>query len=100
MKKPAKPEVREKDFQHPVDMKEELGMFDHPRNVQRLLYGFFSCVVALLAIDLFYHKHAVYPWEGYFGFYSVFGFVACVVLVLVAKYILRPLVMRKEDYYD
>ena len=25
---------------------------------------------------------------------------ACVLLVLVAKYVLRPLVMRDEDYYD
>ena len=100
MKKPAKPEVREEDFQHPVDMQEELAMFDHPQNVKRLLYGFFTCVVLLLGIDLFYHKHAIFPWEEFFGFYSVYGFVACVVLVLVAKYILRPLVMRKEEYYD
>ena len=35
-----------------------------------------------------------------FGFYAVYGFVACVVLVLVAKYILRPMVIRKEDYYE
>ena len=40
------------------------------------------------------------PARRWFGFYAVFGFVACVVLVLVAKYILRPLVMRKENYYD
>ena len=33
-------------------------------------------------------------------FYAVYGFVACVLLVLVAKYILRPLVKRGEDYYD
>jgi hypothetical protein len=57
-------------------------------------------VVLLLAIDFFHHKHAIFPWEEFFGFYSIYGFVACVVLVLVAKYILRPMVMRKEDYYD
>lgn len=79
---------------------EKSGMFDNPRNVQRLLYGFYGCVVILLLVDLFYHKHAIFPWEGKFGFYAIYGFVACVILVLVAKYILRPLVMRKEDYYD
>ena len=84
----------------PIDMKEELRMFDKPQNVKRLLIVFFTLTGAVLAIDLVYHKHAIFPWEGYFGFYAVYGFVACVVLVLVAKYILRPLVMRKENYYD
>ncbi|ALC14978.1 MAG TPA: hypothetical protein VGA43_04520 [Deferrimonas sp.] len=94
------PPVREEDFQHPVDIDEELGLFDHPKNVKRLLFGFFTCVALLLMVDFFFHKHTLFPWEGAFGFYAVYGFVACVVLVLVAKYILRPLVMRKEDYYD
>ena len=53
-----------------------------------------------LAIDIFYHKHGIFTWESFFGFYSVYGFVACVILVIVAKYVLRPLVMRKEDYYN
>jgi hypothetical protein len=81
-------------------MNEELGMFDKPQNVKRLLYIFYTCVILLLVTDLFYHKHAIFAWEGYFGFYSVYGFVACVILVILAKYVLRPLVMRKEDYYD
>jgi hypothetical protein len=61
---------------------------------------FFTLTGAVLAIDLFYHKHTIFAWEEYFGFYAVYGFVACVVLVIVSKFILRPLVMRKEDYYD
>lgn len=87
-------------MKHPIDMKEELRMFDKPQNVKRLLITFFTLTAVMLGIDLFYHKHAIFPWEEYFGFYAVYGFVACVILVVVAKYILRPLVMRKEDYYD
>lgn len=87
-------------MKQPVDIEEELALFDKPQNVKRLLYGFYACVVLLVSVDLFYHKHTIFPWEGYFGFYAVFGFVACVILVIVAKYVLRPLVMRKEDYYD
>ena len=37
---------------------------------------------------------------GNVGFYAVFGFVACVALVLAAKHVLRPIIMRGEDYYD
>lgn len=83
-----------------VEIEEELAMFDKPQNVKRLLIVFFISVVLLLLVDLVYHRHTVFPWEGWFGFYAVFGFVACVVLVIVAKYVLRPMVMRDEDYYD
>jgi hypothetical protein len=84
-------------------------MFDNPRNVKRLLTIFFSSVIILLIIDVIYiflsnkhviERHVSYRWEEYFGFYAIFGFVACVILVLVSKYILRPLVKREEDYYD
>lgn len=82
----------------PKDEKEYL--FDNPRNVNRLLGAFFSSLAVLLIIEVFVHKHAHFPWEEWPEFYCVYGFVACVVLVIVAKYILRPLVMRREDYYD
>ena len=84
----------------PIDIDEELRMFDKPENVKRLLIIFFISSVLVLLIDLVYHRHSVFAWEDYFGFYAVFGFVACVVLVIVSKYILRPLTMRKEEYYD
>ncbi len=41
----------------------------------------------------------IHPWEAGFGFYAVFGFVACVILVLFAKE-MRKVLMRKGDHYD
>lgn len=79
---------------------EKKYLFDNPRNVNRLLAIFFSSLVVLLIIEIFVHKHPHFACEGWPEFYCVYGFVACVVLVIVAKYILRPLVMRREDYYD
>lgn len=65
---------------------------------------FVVCVILILLDFLFFSesfdKHAIFEWENWPGFYAVYGFVACVLLVLVSKYILRPLVMRDEDYYD
>jgi hypothetical protein len=75
-------------------------LFDSPRNVKILLRTFFSVLVLLLVLEMFVTKDPHFAWEGWPGFYCVYGFVACVVLVIVAKYILRPLVMRREDYYD
>ena len=39
------------------------------------------------------------PSNIVYGFYGIFGFVACVALVLIAKQ-LRRVLMRPEDYYD
>lgn len=75
-------------------------LFDNPRNVKILLGCFYGSLVILLIIELFLHKHPHFGWEAWPEFYAVYGFVACVVLVVVAKYILRPLVKRREDYYD
>lgn len=80
--------------------KEKEYIFDKPKNVKRLLGIFYGILVLLLIGDFFVHKHAVFPWEEWPEFYAIYGFVACTVLVLAAKYILRPLVKRREDYYD
>jgi len=88
-----------------MDMKEKTRgekeyLFDKPKNVNILLGCFFSSLVVLLIFELFVHKHPHFPWEEWLEFYAVYGFVACVALVVAAKYILRPLVKRREDYYD
>ena len=75
-------------------------LFDKPGNVKKLFRFYYAALVLLLITELPLHKHSYFPWEDRFAFYAVFGFVACVALVLAAKYILRPLVKRKEDYYD
>jgi hypothetical protein len=41
----------------------------------------------------------VFPVEDLFAWYALYGFVACVSLVLLAK-VLRVLIHRPEDYYD
>ena len=79
---------------------EKKYIFDNKKNVQRVLYGLFCTLILLLALEPFVHKHSYFAWEKWFGFYAIYGFVACVLLVLAAKYILRPLVKREEDFYD
>lgn len=75
-------------------------LFDNPRNVKILLGCFYASLLVLLIIEVFVRKHPHFAWEAWPEFYAVYGLVACVVLVVAAKYILRPLVKRREDYYD
>jgi hypothetical protein len=72
---------------------------DEPRNVTRLYRGLWGIGILLVLLDLAVHRHAEAGFDGLFGFYSLYGFVACVALVLAAK-LLRRVVMRPEDYYD
>ena len=76
------------------------------RAVLRVLFT--VCAVALLidGVDFVVEamgggdlRHAERSWEGWPGFYPIYGFVACVLLVLIAKE-LRKILMRDEDYYD
>ena len=74
-------------------------LFDNPRNVRRVVRGLILACAVLFGLDAVLHRHVSHPWEGFFGFYALYGFVACVLLVLLAKE-MRRLVMREEDYYD
>ena len=83
-----------------VDRREEKQhLFDDPRNVARLLRVFYVICALLFLLDFVLHRHVQLAWEDLAGFYPVFGFVACVALVLIAKQ-MRKVLMRDEDYYD
>lgn len=72
---------------------------DQPANVTKLYRGLWAVGIALVLLDLVIHRHAEAGFDAWFGFYGLYGFVACVALVLAAK-LLRRAVMRPEDYYD
>lgn len=44
-------------------------------------------------------EHAHTKAEHMFGFWSVFGFIACLLIVFVAKGYGRLGIMKREDYY-
>jgi hypothetical protein len=72
---------------------------DDSRNVTRIFWSVWIVCGLLFVADAFYDKHPHFTAEGWFGFYGIFGFVACVGLVLAAK-ALRVILKRPEDYYD
>ncbi|MDH3666320.1 MAG: hypothetical protein OEN23_05260 [Paracoccaceae bacterium] len=75
------------------------GRFDSPesrKRVRQVLYAL--CTVSVIA-EIFVKRYVDHPWEALPGFYAIYGFIACVALVLLATE-LRKVVMRGEDYYD
>jgi len=77
-------------------------LFENVGLILKCLYGACAVFVLLELVFLFHwaDKEAHYGWENMVGFYAAYGFVSCVLLVFVAKYLLRPAVVRDEDYYD
>lgn len=72
---------------------------DAPGNTDKIFWVLVLLSVLLFLADALYHKHPYFEIEKAFGFYGVFGFCACVALIITAK-IVRFLVMRAENYYD
>ena len=75
------------------------SLFDKPKNIKRVLHFLYGCCALLFLLDFVIHRHVIHSWENLWGFYPIFGFVGCVVLVLVATW-MRAFLMRPEDYYE
>lgn len=78
---------------------EKKYLFDNPQNIKRILYFLYGCCTLLFILDFVIHRHTANSWENLWGFYAIYGFVSCVALVLIAKW-MRTFLMRPEDYYD
>jgi hypothetical protein len=80
-------------------MTEKHYWLDRKENVTKLYLGLWVVGSVLLVADLAVHQHEDVWFASWFGFYAVYGFLACVALVLTAK-ALRRVLMRDEDYYE
>jgi hypothetical protein len=43
--------------------------------------------------------HGEFWWSHVYGFFSLFGFIGCLAIMLIAKFVLGPWLQRKENYY-
>lgn len=85
---------------HIVDPAQEPpSFFYRPHVIRNILRVFYVVCAVLFALDFIFHRHAYMSVEGWWGFYGVFGFVACVLLVLIAK-VMRVYLWREATYYD
>lgn len=75
--------------------------FEGPRQpgTRKLIRGFLVASALLFVADFFVKRKTHAGVEEIPGFYAVYGFVGCVVFVLVAKE-MRTVVMRDESFHD
>ena len=72
---------------------------DNPGNVRKILYALYGLWALLVLADFVYKKETHFPVEGWFGFFGIFGLLACGGVILASK-VLRVFLKREEDYYD
>lgn len=61
--------------------------------------AFIAVLVLTVAAQLFVDSHPHFAVEGLFAWNALYGFLACAVLILVAK-ALGLIFKRRDDYYD
>jgi len=67
--------------------------------IRKLWFGGFGVLALTVLAQFVFHVEAHFPFEGWFGFAAVYGFLSCVAMVLFAK-VLGGLLKRKDTYYD
>jgi hypothetical protein len=73
----------------------------HLTAVVRLSLLLLALLVAADAIPgLVDKKHAHTAAEHFPAFWAAFGFVGCVIIILLSKWFGHAGIMRREDYYD
>jgi hypothetical protein len=71
------------------------------KTVVRVCCAVLAVLILLDAIPALVDKeHAHTQAEHLPAFWAIFGFVGCVVLILVSKWFGHAGIMQREDYYD
>ena len=68
------------------------------KTVKKIAYGI---LVLLVMVDFIIPRHEIHFFGDKIpGFWSLFGFSACVVIIIVSKWLGKNGLMKDEDYYD
>jgi hypothetical protein len=68
------------------------------KTVKRIAYG---VLVLLVIVDFIIPRHEIHFFGDKIpGFWSLFGFIACVLIIVVSKWLGHHWLMKDEDYYD
>jgi len=71
-----------------------------PANTNTLKKLGYLALVLVFVSDFFVHReHAEYLWDKIPGWGAFYGFISCVVIILVSKFLGHHGIMQGEDYY-
>ena len=68
------------------------------KTMKRIAY---AMLILIIVIDHFIPRHEIhFIGDGITGFWSLFGFVGCILIILISKWIGRLGIMQDENYYN
>ena len=79
-------------------------LLEDPVRFARLKRASYASLATVLAAEIvlplvFGADHAHFRFERLPGWGSIYGFVSCVAIIVVSKWIGKAWLMRREDYY-
>ena len=75
------------------------GFFERPKTIRALWILLFVVCGLTLVPELFIERHDYFGIDHFFSFYAVLGFIACALLIILAKG-LGFMLKKNVDYYD
>lgn len=70
-----------------------------PKNIRRLSWLAVALLAVIALLDLVIEPHGAFGIDGTVFFYSWYGFLTCVAMVVFAK-LAGIFLKRKDSYYD
>ncbi|MEK6693007.1 MAG: hypothetical protein AABY44_06235 [Nitrospirota bacterium] len=66
---------------------------------------FYICLILIALIEiavvyLFHLGHGHFWFENLPAFGTTYGFISCILIIVVSKFLGKKWLMKKEDYYD
>ena len=70
--------------------------------IKRWFYvGLVAAAVAEIILPLLFHgDHSHFSFERFPAWGSLYGFVSCVAIIVVSKFLGKVWLMRRKNYYD
>ena len=74
------------------------NLVKNTKTLKRIAY---VILVLTVALDFFIPRHHVhFFWDEIPGFSAVYGFISCILIIIVSKTLGHYWLSRPEDYYD
>ena len=82
-----------------TELPKDLHWLVRPSTIKLLWRGGFVLLAILVLADFAIHPHAAFGIDGSFGFYSWYGLLTCLAMIVFSKF-LAIFLKRKDTYSD
>ena len=78
---------------------------EDPKGAKKIKAIFYIIIILIVLFEVSIRLTSEHAAEHFFGdkiwgFWSIFGLIGCLLLIIICKGIGHAVLMKKEDYYD